>query len=63
VKIEHDNGTTTEAIGFVELGGMVIPRVQLAKLLPEIARLERGLPLARYISGHDSAPHNKVTHR
>ena len=54
MKIIHPNNETTAAIGFIDLGTMLIPRAELAKVLPDIARFERCLPTARYVSDYMS---------
>ncbi|HKF93573.1 MAG TPA: hypothetical protein VKB53_05475 [Gammaproteobacteria bacterium] len=52
MKIIHPNHATTEVIGFIDLGATAIPHAVLATALPGIARFERCLPTACYITGH-----------
>jgi hypothetical protein len=56
VKVKHSDGTVTEAVGYLDLGGLLIPRARLAKELPDIARFERCLVTARYISEYSAFP-------
>ncbi len=60
IGIIHSNNTTTGASGFIAFGTMIFPRAELAKALPGIEHFERCLPLARHISEHDDAVHNKT---
>jgi hypothetical protein len=43
MKLIHDDGEVTDAVGFVDLGNLAIPRQKLAKMLPDIERFERCL--------------------
>jgi hypothetical protein len=59
MKVENKNGTVTDVIGFINIGTMAIPRAQLARVLPDIDRFERCLPLAlkvdEYMTEHQGA--------
>jgi hypothetical protein len=59
MKTVHENGGVTDAIGFINLGTMAVPRKQLAKWLPDVERFERWLPVTQrtdaYMTAHDGA--------
>lgn len=59
MNIYHEDGTTTEAIGYIDLGSHITPRAKLAMILPDLARFERWLPTAQrfdaYMTAHDGA--------
>lgn len=45
--INAKNGDTiTAAIGYIDIGGLAVPRAKLAEVLPDIERFERNLSLA-----------------
>ncbi len=45
MKIENEDGSATDAVGFLDLGTMAIPRSELARVLPDIDRFESYLEL------------------
>jgi|GEM_PF-3999350 len=57
MKIKHQDGTVTAAIGYVDLGTHIVPRAKLAMMLPDLARFERWLRVAQridaYMTEHD----------
>lgn len=59
MKIRLEDGTVTQAVGFVNLSTHIVPRAELAHMLRDIGRFERWLPVAQridtYMSEHDGA--------